>query len=108
MNLNAPALFCLRSCGECSRFGSWSFLFEEATFSVQFKKLLPGLYHAAIDNSKYYLFTGGGTVLKVIEVRGLLLTYCSLYKHPKIIFLARDPKVSALKNLLWQAATPPF
>ncbi|GAQ82835.1 phosphoglycerate kinase [Klebsormidium nitens] len=33
----------------------------------EFKKLLPGLYHAAIDNSKYYLFTGGGTVLKVIE-----------------------------------------
>jgi len=33
----------------------------------EFKKLLPGLYHAAIDSSKYYLFTGGGTVLKVIE-----------------------------------------
>jgi hypothetical protein len=39
-------------------------------FLLQFKKLLPGLYHAAIDSSKYYLFTGGGTVLKVIEVGG--------------------------------------
>eukprot|EP00850_Spirogloea_muscicola_P021641 SM000256S08695 [mRNA] locus=s256:98454:102188:- [translate_table: standard] len=33
----------------------------------EFKSLHPGLYHAAIDSSKYYLFTGGGTVLKVIE-----------------------------------------
>ncbi|GAQ84339.1 phosphoglycerate kinase [Klebsormidium nitens] len=33
----------------------------------ELKSLNPGLYHAAIDNSKYYLFTGGGTVLTVIE-----------------------------------------
>ena len=33
----------------------------------ELKILLPGLYHAAIDSAKYYLFTGGGTVLKVIE-----------------------------------------
>ena len=33
----------------------------------ELKILLPGLYHAAIDSVKYYLFTGGGTVLKVIE-----------------------------------------
>lgn len=29
--------------------------------------LHPGLYHAALDSAKYYLFTGGGTVLKVLE-----------------------------------------
>jgi len=29
--------------------------------------LHPLLYQAALDNIKYYLFTGGGTVLKVIE-----------------------------------------
>lgn len=27
----------------------------------------PGLYSAALENMKYYLFTGGGTVLKVLE-----------------------------------------
>lgn len=32
-----------------------------------FKSLHPVLYQAALDNIKYYLFTGGGTVLKVIE-----------------------------------------
>eukprot|EP00850_Spirogloea_muscicola_P021770 SM000261S09969 [mRNA] locus=s261:117132:125139:+ [translate_table: standard] len=35
----------------------------------EFKLLHPGLYHAALDNSKYYLFTGGGTVLNVIEAQ---------------------------------------
>jgi len=29
--------------------------------------LHPGLYHAALDSPKYYMFTGGGTVLKVLE-----------------------------------------
>eukprot|EP00897_Mesotaenium_endlicherianum_P004609 jgi/Mesen1/4176/ME000219S03305 len=47
----------------------------------EFKRLQPALYYGAIDNPKYYLFTGGGTVLKVIEegdpydldpVRGLM------------------------------------
>lgn len=32
-----------------------------------FKSLHPVLYQAALDNTNYYLFTGGGTVLKVIE-----------------------------------------
>lgn len=29
--------------------------------------LHPGLYHAALEDTAYYLFTGGGTVLNVIE-----------------------------------------
>lgn len=33
----------------------------------EFKNLSPGLYLAAMDNAKYYFFTGGGTVLKAIE-----------------------------------------
>jgi phosphoglycerate kinase len=33
----------------------------------EFKNLSPGLYLAAMDNAMYYFFTGGGTVLKVIE-----------------------------------------
>lgn len=33
----------------------------------EMKKLLPGIYLAALDNPKYYLFTGGGAVLKAIE-----------------------------------------
>jgi len=33
----------------------------------EFKSLHPGLYHAALESPKYYLFTGGGTVLKVLE-----------------------------------------
>jgi phosphoglycerate kinase len=33
----------------------------------EFKNLSPGLYLAAMDDAKYYFFTGGGTVLKAIE-----------------------------------------
>lgn len=33
----------------------------------ELKRLLPGLYIAAIDSPKYYIFTGGGAVLKAIE-----------------------------------------
>ena len=33
----------------------------------EFKNLTPGLYLAAMDDAKYYFFTGGGTVLKAIE-----------------------------------------
>ncbi|MGE0089772.1 MAG: phosphoglycerate kinase [Bacteroidales bacterium] len=33
----------------------------------ELKKLLPGLYMTAIDNPKYYIFTGGGAVLKAIQ-----------------------------------------
>jgi len=33
----------------------------------EFKNLSPGLYLAAMDNTQYYFFTGGGSVLKAIE-----------------------------------------
>ncbi|ODS36762.1 phosphoglycerate kinase [Candidatus Altiarchaeales archaeon WOR_SM1_SCG] len=33
----------------------------------ELKRLLPGLYIVAIDSPKYYIFTGGGAVLKAIE-----------------------------------------
>ena len=33
----------------------------------EFKDLCPGLYLSVLDDSKYYFFTGGGTVLKAIE-----------------------------------------
>ena len=33
----------------------------------ELKKLLPGLYMTAIDNPKYYIFTGGGAVLNAIQ-----------------------------------------
>jgi len=33
----------------------------------ELKRLLPGLYIMAIDNPMYYIFTGGGAVLKAIE-----------------------------------------
>lgn len=33
----------------------------------EMKQLLPGLYMAAVDNPKYYMFTGGGAVLKAIQ-----------------------------------------
>jgi len=33
----------------------------------EFKNLCPGLYLSVLDNSQYYFFTGGGTVLKAIE-----------------------------------------
>ncbi len=33
----------------------------------EFKNLCPGLYLSVMDNARYYLFTGGGTVLTAIE-----------------------------------------
>jgi phosphoglycerate kinase len=33
----------------------------------EFKDLNPGLYLNVIDNTRYYFFTGGGTVLTAIE-----------------------------------------
>lgn len=33
----------------------------------EFKNLCPGLYLSVLDNSRYYFFTGGGTVLSAIE-----------------------------------------
>ncbi len=33
----------------------------------EFKNLCPGLYLSVLDNSRYYFFTGGGTVLTAIE-----------------------------------------
>jgi phosphoglycerate kinase len=33
----------------------------------EFKRLLPGLYFSVQDDKKYYLFTGGGAVLKAIQ-----------------------------------------
>lgn len=33
----------------------------------ELKKLLPGVYMKALDNQKYYFFTGGGAVLTAIE-----------------------------------------
>ncbi len=33
----------------------------------ELKRLLPGLYIVALDHPKYYIFTGGGAVLKAIE-----------------------------------------
>jgi phosphoglycerate kinase len=33
----------------------------------ELKRLLPGLYIVAIDSPKYYIFTGGGAVLKAIQ-----------------------------------------
>lgn len=33
----------------------------------EFKRLLPGLYLKAVNDPKYYMFTGGGAVLKAIQ-----------------------------------------
>ena len=33
----------------------------------ELKQLLPGIYMRALDNPKYYMFTGGGAVLKAIQ-----------------------------------------
>ena len=36
----------------------------------EFKSLSPGLYMAALEDPQFYLFTGGGTVLKALELGG--------------------------------------
>ena len=33
----------------------------------ELKRLLPGTYLSALDDPKYYMFTGGGAVLKAIQ-----------------------------------------
>ncbi len=38
----------------------------------ELKRLLPGLYIVALDSPKYYIFTGGGAVLKAIEQDSVL------------------------------------
>jgi phosphoglycerate kinase len=43
------------------------FLFNIFSLMMVILSLHPGLYHAALESPKYYLFTGGGTVLKVLE-----------------------------------------
>ena len=37
---------------------------------AEVKSLSPGLYMSALEDPQYYLFTGGGTVLKAIEMGG--------------------------------------
>ena len=37
---------------------------------AEFKSLSPGLYMSALEDPRYYLFTGGGTVLKALEMGG--------------------------------------
>ncbi len=46
----------------------------------EFKNLCPGLYLQVLDNSQYYFFTGGGTVLTAIQ-------YNSPYSLPPILAL---------------------
>jgi phosphoglycerate kinase len=48
----------------------------------ELKRLLPGLYIVALDSPKYYIFTGGGAVLKAIQEK---------------TFMGLEP-VKALKN----------
>ena len=38
----------------------------------ELKRLLPGLYIVALDSPQYYIFTGGGAVLKAIEKNTIL------------------------------------
>ncbi len=38
----------------------------------ELKRLLPGLYIVALDSPKYYIFTGGGAVLKAIQEGNVL------------------------------------
>ena len=38
----------------------------------EFKNLLPDVYNDALKNEKFYLFTGGGTILKAIEENSAL------------------------------------
>ncbi len=39
---------------------------------LELKRLLPGLYMTALDNPEYYMFSGGGAVLKAIEDGSIL------------------------------------
>eukprot|EP00850_Spirogloea_muscicola_P009700 SM000055S18234 [mRNA] locus=s55:138225:146666:- [translate_table: standard] len=68
----------------------------------EFKLLHPGLYHAALDNSKYYLFTGGGTVLNVIEAQDpySLETVNMLIQNADFAIQAPTPPLRATGSLL--------
>lgn len=38
----------------------------------EMKRLVPGIYMSAVDDPKYYLFTGGGAVLKAIQENSVM------------------------------------
>lgn len=47
--------------------GGASRLYGGGDTMQELKRLLPGLYIVALDHPRYYIFTGGGAVLKAIE-----------------------------------------
>ncbi len=56
----------------------------------EFKNLCPGLYLQVLDNSQYYFFTGGGTVLTAIQ-------HNSPYSLPPVEALIKAKERSSLK-----------
>jgi phosphoglycerate kinase len=71
---------------------------------AEFKSLSPGLYMSALEDPQYYLFTGGGTVLKALEMgdaRGLQTVDALMEERAENDFLneKRDaPKCARLKT----------
>jgi len=71
---------------------------------AEFKSLSPGLYMSALEDPQYYLFTGGGTVLKALEMgdaRGLQTVDALMEERAETDFVAekRDaPKCARLKT----------
>jgi phosphoglycerate kinase len=68
---------------------------------AEFKSLSPGLYMSALEDPQYYLFTGGGTVLKALEMgdaRGLQTVAALMEERAEDDFVAKrdEPKCARL------------
>ena len=65
----------------------------------EFKSLSPALYLSAVDDPTFYLFTGGGTVLKALELGGaehLEIVKCLMIKEGEEEIPHAVPKCMAL------------
>ena len=68
---------------------------------AEFKSLSPGLYMSALEDPQYYLFSGGGTVLKALEMgnaRGLQTVAALMEERAEDDFVAKrdEPKCARL------------
>jgi phosphoglycerate kinase len=67
----------------------------------EFKSLSPALYLAAAYDPTFYLFTGGGTVLKALELGGadkLETVRCIMADDDEKVELAEEPRCKAFAD----------
>jgi phosphoglycerate kinase len=77
---------------------------------AEFKSLSPGLYMSALEDPQYYLFTGGGTVLKALEMgdaRGLQTVAALMEERAENDFVAEKRDAPKCARLVTCDCGPP-